>query len=279
MGFKTDQQGPCSPRSGTPLRASGSVRRTFHVDHVRDHGATGGATISGAARELATTTDAAEVTGAVHLVGRVHANSNCLEELRVTPSDPRVDRLIGERLGGGFRARIAEHLPDELENRSLLHLLLDDLPGANLVSGYALQRDNAEHCTEFELTEQRLVAMVDICAGWANDASLLRGVRAENMMPTSIGPSAPDLDAPTIRSPGTTWLPSCRHTACADGGESISSLQVRAITSPGRTPNKVDVADLGDLRGTHLGNTTSSPGSTCTSATATSARSVRWVLG
>jgi hypothetical protein len=119
-----------------------------------------------------------------------------LELLAADPSDPRLGQLLGERLGGGFRARLAEVLDGNDDRSSLLHLLIDDLPGANLVSGYALQRRSAETGSEFELTVAGLERMVDICAGWTMDASLMRGVSEEHMMPTPVGPVAPDLDRP-----------------------------------------------------------------------------------
>jgi hypothetical protein len=196
MGFKIDQQGPTDPVAGTPPRTPGSVRRTSHLDHVREHGATGSARITGAARELRTTRDGAVIGGEVTVEARAHATENRLELLVAEPPDPRLRQLLGERLGGGFRARLTEVLDGDDDRSSLLHLLLDDLPGANLVSGYALQRRNAETSSELELTVERLERMVDICAGWTMDASLMRGVSQDHMMPTPIGPVAPDLGRP-----------------------------------------------------------------------------------
>jgi hypothetical protein len=196
MGFKIDQQGPTDPFAGTPPRSPGSVRRTSHLDHVRDHGPTGAARITGAARELRTTRDGAVIDGEVALEARAHAPENRLELLVAEPPDPRLEQLLGERLGGGFRARLTEVLDGDDDRSSLLHLLLDDLPGANLVSGYALQRRNAETSDELELTVERLERMIDVCAGWTMDASLMRGVSEEHMMPTPVGPVAPDLGRP-----------------------------------------------------------------------------------
>jgi hypothetical protein len=194
MGFKIDQQGPTDPFAGTPPRAPGSVRRTSHLDHVRDDGATGTARITGAARELHTTHDGVVIGGEVSVRARAHATENRLELVAAEPSDPRLAQLLGELLGGGLRARLTEVLDGDDDRSSLLHLLLDDLPGASLVSGYALQRRNAETSSEMELTVERLERMVDICAGWTMDASLMRGVSEDHMMPTPVGPVAPDLD-------------------------------------------------------------------------------------
>ena len=173
------------------------MRRTAHIDHVRDRGAKGTASITAAARELRTGYDGtASVTGEVRLWGTAEAKTNALLALATAPADPRLAALIGQRLGGGFRTKLTELLPDDVRRSSLLHLLLDDLPGANMVSGYSLQRDNAEHSTEMELTVERLSAMVDVCAGWAADATLLTGIREDSMLPTPIGPAAPDLAHP-----------------------------------------------------------------------------------
>src|SRR5262245_10373048 len=48
--------------------------------------------------------------------------------------------LVGASLRSGFGRRAAATLPDDAARRTLLGTLLDDLPGAHHVSGYALAR-------------------------------------------------------------------------------------------------------------------------------------------
>ena len=51
-----------------------------------------------------------------------------------------LDRLVGRRAGGNLRTAIAEELPEEVANGSPLHLLLDDLAGSTLISGFVFVR-------------------------------------------------------------------------------------------------------------------------------------------
>ena len=57
-------------------------------------------------------------------------------------------------------------MPDEAERSSLLNLLLDDLPGANLVAGYAMQRHPS--WTTRTIPVEHFDAVSDLCAGWAS---------------------------------------------------------------------------------------------------------------
>ena len=48
--------------------------------------------------------------------------------------------LVGARGGGHLRAALEEKIPDELAQGSPLYLVLDDISGASLVSGWAWSR-------------------------------------------------------------------------------------------------------------------------------------------
>ncbi len=67
-----------------------------------------------------------------------------LLSITTSPDVPALQQLLGGSVGSGFRSRVIEVLrgagTHESEDGSLLYLLLDDLPGATLVSGYALLR-------------------------------------------------------------------------------------------------------------------------------------------
>jgi len=84
----------------------------------------------------------------------------------------------------------------------LLHLLLDDLPGATLVSGYAVQRAGV-------LSRPRrpdgpggdpsgpartVTAQDDLCAGWAHDGTMMVTIRSTGEIPVPAGPPAPLLE-------------------------------------------------------------------------------------
>ena len=70
-------------------------------------------------------------------------------------------------------------------------MLLDDVPGAVLVSGYAQLHAGAFPTRP--MPDQFLDAQVDLCAGWAADASMMQIIRATGQNPTPLGPVAPEL--------------------------------------------------------------------------------------
>ena len=114
------------------------------------------------------------------------------------PFEPRLTQLLGSYVGPGFRARMSELLPDHVARQSLLHALLDDLPGATLVSGYAVQRSRGLNPSSDELAtqafERHVHASEDMCAGWASDATIMVTFRKEGSSPVPMGPDAPLLE-------------------------------------------------------------------------------------
>ena len=61
-----------------------------------------------------------------------------IQRIESNPAVPGLGRLVGCRAGGNLRAAIASELPGEMENGTPLHLLLDDLAGSTLISGFTL---------------------------------------------------------------------------------------------------------------------------------------------
>jgi hypothetical protein len=190
--------GPHDPVTTTPARAPGSVRRTSSLDSSRPDGSRGRLVIDGRARDLVTGLDStvARVTQVkVRLTVDEPSREIVAVEVEGSPSAPDLDALVGVKIVGGFRRVLGEVLPDERRSRSLAHLLLDDLPGATLVSGYALLRAGqvgrspAGGAHHFD-------GMADLCAGWAADGSMLQVTRATGVVPTPGGPPAPAIEAP-----------------------------------------------------------------------------------
>jgi hypothetical protein len=89
------------------------------------------------------------------------------------------------------------------EAGTLFHLLLDDLPGATLVSGYSAQRagvldqprrppqDDAGNASGLV---RMMASQDDLCAGWAHEGTLMVTVRSTGEIPVSTGPPAPSLE-------------------------------------------------------------------------------------
>ncbi len=100
-------------------------------------------------------------------------------------------QLRGALVGPGFRAKLDALIPYSEHGAAPLLMLLDDVPGATLVSGYAQLHQGAFPTRP--MPDGFLDAQVDLCAGWAGDASMMQIVRATGQNPTPLGPVAPEL--------------------------------------------------------------------------------------
>jgi hypothetical protein len=195
--------GPSDPALATPARQLGSIRRTSSIDTSRPGGLHGDLLVDARARDVRTGLDGSvEVTRVAALEARIDGATHRLAAIETTPEVPELSALLGVLVGPGFRRRVDEAVPGEREAGTLLYLLLDDLPGATLVSGYALQRAGAFD-EENDPSPERQAAMSaeflsrdDLCAGWAHDATMMVAVRATGNIPVPMGPPAPVLESP-----------------------------------------------------------------------------------
>jgi hypothetical protein len=179
--------GPKAPVAVTPARAPGSVRRTSSIDSARPDGPQGDVQVVARARDLRTAADgAAEVLATDGFEATVAADRTLL---RIDHPDVRLAALVGAPVAGGFRARAIAAVPDEAARLSLLDLLLDDLPGAMLVAGYAMQRHPSWN--QRRIPVDHLAGAADQCAGWAVEATILRTVDETGIVPT---PTAAPVD-------------------------------------------------------------------------------------
>jgi hypothetical protein len=183
------------------------VRRTSSLDCSRPQGAGGPLVIDARARDLVTGPDGVTVTEAHQIAIGLTLDDATREvlEVRTTPPQPAVSRLVGTRVVGGFRRTLGELLPDERAGRTLTHLLLDDLPGAVLVSGYTLLRAGVVGVGPAPVGgdgSAHMAHMADLCAGWAADGSMMDSIRATGVIPTPYGPPAPTVERP---DDGLSW--------------------------------------------------------------------------
>jgi hypothetical protein len=178
------------------------------------------------------TSQAGEAT-VVALV-RVQATSDfpghVLTSISADPADARVLELAGKRASSGFRRAVEEALPGEREAGTILYQVLDDLPTALLVSGYATlaarftagasappdDRPSREPPGNFEVPPEssevppgnrpagmtsgggpRTLALqaVDICSGWVDGGVMVSGLN-NGIPPYFEGPLAPGIDDP-----------------------------------------------------------------------------------
>ena len=124
--------------------------------------------------------------------------------LRALTLDPDpgmgLDGLVGRSVASGFRRAVdqawptpapgtpASTLPDRDRGASLTYQLLDEMPTAAMVSGYALG------AAGMHLPESQFVP--DVCIGWATGATIMTQGKKLRHIPIPQGPLAPTLESP-----------------------------------------------------------------------------------
>lgn len=189
------RQGTYAPTSGSPVRRPGSIRRTTTVDSTRPEGLERPLVQLGLARDLATTADGHAVVLAeaeMRVRTKWTGEGAIVESLTLDPDVPDLDALVGRRAGGGFRAAI--DASGGAERGSLAYLLLDEIPGATLVSGFAMAV--AAERGAFDMTAIRVgtksqprLQVPDLCAGWQAGGTLLANL-VDDRPPMLMGPTA-----------------------------------------------------------------------------------------
>ena len=126
------------PSEATPPRQSGSVRRTSTIDMRWPDGWGKQLRLTGRARDLLTPADGGQpIVLAEDQLDVGVAPDRTIQEISANPPRSAVAGLVGLRGGSGSRGRIAELLASEKEAGTPLYLLLDDIPGATLIAGFA----------------------------------------------------------------------------------------------------------------------------------------------
>jgi hypothetical protein len=97
--------------------------------------------------------------------------------IEAEPKRSALSRLVGSRGGGGLRQVLEAAVPEERRRSTPLYLILDDLSGTSLVSGWAWSQWDTERLTTtrsalkgFDL-EKAFRSRVGICAGFAEGSS------------------------------------------------------------------------------------------------------------
>lgn len=172
----------------TPPRPPGSIRRTSHID--MSFPAEGGLRLTGTCRDLATGTaaDTARlITQAT--VSAVLAADYLLTDLATTGGAVDSAMLLGITVRSGFRAHVDQAIPADGAG-SPLSVLLDELPVAALISGYALMYRGELGDHQDDARER----MTDVCSGWRADGLMIQSIRTTGRMPIPVGPDAPSAE-------------------------------------------------------------------------------------
>jgi hypothetical protein len=189
-----ERAGPANPLGGSPARPTGSARRTTSIDTSRPNGLRGDSVVDARARDLITGPSVGSARERSQSFNATIGPDRNLIAIESDPPEPRLAQLVGSFVGPGFRAKMNGTVPDHLERQSLLYALLDDLPGATLVSGYAVQRGESGPQPVSQVSEHHVRASEDMCAGWASDATIMVAFREKGSIPAPLGPRAPMLE-------------------------------------------------------------------------------------
>jgi Protein of unknown function (DUF2889) len=166
----------------TPPRPAGSIRRTSHIDMSFPAG--GGLHLTGTCRDLVTGADTRVLAQAT--VDATLDADFVLTALETTGGGIAASVLVDSLVRAGFRARVDQAMSTEMQGAPLF-VLLDDLPVATLISGYARLYDG-------DLDRHQADArahMTDVCSGWRADGLMIRSIGTTGRMPIPIGPDAP----------------------------------------------------------------------------------------
>jgi len=188
------RRGPHDPVVGTPARRPGSIRRTTTTDLIRPQGANGDLVLQARGRDLLTTRDDRSVVVAeASVTARIDfMNERVVREISTSPAIAGMETLIGVRTSIGFRRAVNRIAADEEERASLLYLLLDDVPVATLVSGYAVAYAGLRPMPD----EHNHRLHPDLCAGWRTDGTILTEIRRSGFSSVVTGPPALPLRRP-----------------------------------------------------------------------------------
>jgi hypothetical protein len=153
-----------------PPRRPGSLRRTVTLDFTWPDGLAGDTVLDGRARDLRTGGDGAAAIVAEASLALVSDARRVIKDIRSAPGLPGLWGLAGESAMSGFRRRLSGVTAD---TGTPLFQLLDDVPGATLVSGAAWQRwyDMEQYLRLKADVRQRV--MTDVCTGYQHGSSAL----------------------------------------------------------------------------------------------------------
>jgi hypothetical protein len=132
--------------------------------------------LKGRARDLLTPVEGEPSVVNEAVLYAVTGRERDIKQIEADPAAPGLERIVGSRAGGNLRKAIAAELLEEAANGTPLHLLLDDLAGSTLISGFVFVRwldhlpEMREHFTKAPPNRQ----MVDICSGFQSGSSALR---------------------------------------------------------------------------------------------------------
>lgn len=154
--------------------------------------------LTGRARDLLTPFDGEPVVVGHSELRVVTGRGRDIRSIEADPAPPGLQGLVGCRAGGSYRAALARELPGEIAGGTPLSLLLDDVAGATLISGFVFVRW-ADHIPQIKtrLESGPRPMMQGVCSGFRVGArsilsdGTMSGLRQNTAVP---GPLADPAD-------------------------------------------------------------------------------------
>jgi hypothetical protein len=150
-----------------------------------------GLLLSGRARDVSSTGEVVDESWLVAEAGAGFASHRRLMSLHTDPVRPELDVVVGGPVGAGLRAGVQRALPGVAG--TTLGLLLDDIPVAALISGYAGMR-SAALAGENYVVPGVVDRMADLCSGWRTGGEAVVSIGRGLGMPRQDCPPAPALE-------------------------------------------------------------------------------------
>lgn len=210
---------PLPPRqtaNPAPARAAGSVRRTSSIDVSWPDGEDEDRLFIGRARDYRT--PAAGGPGTVIEAAEYRARlaeDKTIRSIEADPAPPGLSTLVGVRGGNHLRLFIKQTMPELIAQGDPLYLVLDDISGSALVSGFARSQWHEDWAERFrerigaEESEKLMAQRVNICWGLqAGNSGVSREGPARNVADAEAGdlrnPADPEgwHDLPESDGPG-----------------------------------------------------------------------------
>ncbi len=176
------------PTPAAPPRRPGSVRRTSSLDLLP--GSDGTLGIRGVARDLHTDARGEGQVTASGLLRMTVDTERRVAAISAHPHGQALASLTGRSVAAGFRTAVWRALPDVYDAGSPLLLLLDDVSGGMVISGFT--RRKVATAGSLPPVSRR----IDVCVGWAAESDAVRRLEEEGRPPPpEWNPVAPDLYA------------------------------------------------------------------------------------
>ncbi len=186
------------PSTSVPARAPGSVRRTTSIDMtIPDE-----LTLTGRARDVHTRLDGdVQVLDTASFDARVdYVGGQVIQAIGAAPTVDGLDSFIGRSASRGYRRELSRLGAEQGLVGRAVYQLLDDVPGAALVSGYSPQLNQRDvgvgSVIRAAARDDRMQAMAGVCAGWQAGGVVMTSILDGAMPPIELGPDAPSLATP-----------------------------------------------------------------------------------